>query len=202
MLFQHAFNIHYRFQHAFSTCITDFNMHYRFQHVLKFSTCFFKMFSTHFKHEIHLWYQPCWKLCWKPCQRFQSVFKTMSKISKCVENHRDVMLHDPFHQFWNIIALLKIKSDIINEDYRSLWCYMWSVIEILCGLEEKIGPVCMQLVHNVHATEKFWIQRCCELSLFSFKLSKFVSIFSGIRKLEHLKEIHAFGTAIWCLGDE
>ena len=32
---------------------------------------------------------------------------------------------------------------------------MWSVIEILCGLEEKIGPVRMQLVHNVHATENF-----------------------------------------------
>ena len=27
-----------------------FNMHYRFQHVLKFSKCFFKMLSTHFKH--------------------------------------------------------------------------------------------------------------------------------------------------------
>ena len=65
------------------------------------------------------------------------------------------LLRDTFHQFWNIIAVIKIKSDIINEDYRSLWCYMWSVIEILCDLEEKIGPVCMQLLHNVHATENF-----------------------------------------------
>ena len=59
-------------------------------------------------------------------------------------------LHDPFPQFWNIIAVIKIKSDIINEDNRSLW----SVIEILCGLEEKIGPVCMQLLHNVHASNE------------------------------------------------
>ena len=32
---------------------------------------------------------------------------------------------------------------------------MLSVIEILCGLEEKIGPDCMQLLHNMHATENF-----------------------------------------------
>ena len=25
----------------------------------------------------------------------------------------------------------------------------------LCCLEEKIGPVCMQLMHNVHAVENF-----------------------------------------------
>ena len=29
------------------------------------------------------------------------------------------------------------------------------MIEILCGLEENIGPVCMQLLHNVHAMEIF-----------------------------------------------
>ena len=152
MLFQHTFNI-------------VFNMHYRFQHVLKFSTCFFKMFSTHFKHEIHLY------MLWT---MLKTVLKTMSNISKCVENYvenfkacwrpcwkfQSVLkitmmwpLHDPFHQFWNIIAVIKMKSYIINEDYRSLWWYMWSLIEILCGLEEKIGHVCMQLLHNVHATE-------------------------------------------------
>ena len=30
------------------------------------------------------------KVCWKPCWKFQGMLKTMSKISKCVENHRDV----------------------------------------------------------------------------------------------------------------
>ena len=45
------------------------------------------------------------------------------------------------------------------------------------GLEEKIGPVCMQLLPNVHAMDIFLIQPCCELSLFSFKLSKFVWYF-------------------------
>ena len=69
----------------------------------------------------------------------------MSKISKSVKNHHDVTVTWPFPSIWNVIAVIKIKSDVINEDFRSLWCYMWSVIEILCGLEEKIGPVCMQL---------------------------------------------------------
>ena len=137
------------------------------------------------------------KACWKPCQKFQSMLKhsfqnafqisTRAEIqfSTCIT---DFNMHvskitmmwplcDPFHQFWNIIAVIKIKSDIINEDYRSLWCYMWSVIEILCGLEEKIGPDCMQLLHNMHATENFKIQPCCELPLFSFKLSKLVRYF-------------------------
>ena len=139
-------------------------MHYRFQHVLKFSKCFFKMFSTHFKHKNSpmVWtmlktglktmsniskcvenYVENFKVCWKPYRKFQTVSKIIMTWP----------LRDPFHQFWNIIAVIKMKSDIINEDYRSLWCYMWSVIEILCGFEEKIEPVCMQLLHNVHATE-------------------------------------------------
>ena len=54
-------------------------------------------------------------------------------------------------------------------------CEVW--FEIQFGLEEKIGPVCMQLLHNVHATEKFLIQPCCELPFFSFKLSKLVRYF-------------------------
>ena len=160
-------------------------MHYRFQNVLKFSKCFFQMFSTHFKHKNS-------PMVWT---MLKTVLKTMSNISKCVENHVEnfkacwkpcwkfrsvskitVMwpLHNPFHQFRNIIAVIKIKSDIINEDYKSLWCYMWSVIEILCDLEEKIEPICM---HNVHAKENFLIQPCCELPLFSLKLSKLVRYF-------------------------
>ena len=59
--FQHALKIsicaeifYMLFQHAF-------NMHYRFQHALQISTCseIFNMFSTYFKHEIHLCYEPC-----------------------------------------------------------------------------------------------------------------------------------------------
>ena len=61
---------------------------------------------------------------------------------------------------------------------------MSGLIEMLCGLEEKFWPICMQLLHNVHAMENFLIQNCCELSLFPFKLSKFVLYFSGIRKLK------------------
>ena len=150
------------------------------------------MFLTHFKHEIHLWYEPCWKLCWKPCQIFQSVLKTMLKISRHVENHvknfkvcrKSLMwlLRDPFHQFWNIIAVIKIKSDIINEDYRSLWCYMWSLIESYVVLKRKLGP----FVCNPCIMCMLW--KIFEFNLavnFLYFLSNWVNllgIFSGIRK--------------------
>ena len=49
---------------------------------------------------------------------------------------------------------------------------MHSLVEILCGLDKDIGLVCWQLVHDMHAPEIFGIQPICELSLFSFKLSK------------------------------
>ena len=64
-----------------------FKMHYRFQHVLKFSfqhalqisehselfKCFFKMFSTHFKHKNS-------PMVWT---MLKTVLRTMSNISKC-----------------------------------------------------------------------------------------------------------------------
>ena len=136
IVFKMTLQISTRAEIKFSPCITDFNMHYRFQHVLKFSKCFFKMLSTHFKHKNS---PMLWSI-------LKTVLKTMSNISKCVENHVENfkacwkpcwkfqsvskitmtwLLHDPFHQFWNIIAVIKIKSDITNEDHRSLWCYMW-----------------------------------------------------------------------------
>ena len=46
-----------------------------------------------------------------------------------------------------------------------------------CGLDEEIGLVCWQLVHDMHAMEIFGIQPTCELSLFSFKLSKLIRYF-------------------------
>ena len=54
---------------------------------------------------------------------------------------------------------------------------MPSLVEILCLLEEKFGLVCRQLQHDMHATETFDVQHTCELTLFSFKLSKLVRYF-------------------------
>ena len=45
---------------------------------------------------------------------------------------------------------------------------MCNFVEILCVLEGKIGLVCWQLLHNLHATEILFSY------LFSFKFSKFV----------------------------
>ena len=69
---------------------------------------------------------------------------------------------------------MKIKSDIISEDYRSLWCYVSSLIEILCVLEEKIGFYFLQLLHGLHAMENLFFNLAVNFYLFFFKLSKFV----------------------------
>ena len=58
-----------------------------------------------------------------------------------------------------------------------MWCCMPSLVEILCCLDEKIGLVHWQLVHDMHAMEIFGIQPTCELSLFSLKLSKLIRYF-------------------------
>ena len=55
---------------------------------------------------------------------------------------------------------------------------MPSLVEILCCLDEEIGLVCWQLMHDMHAMEIFGIQPTCELSLFSFKLNKLLDISS------------------------
>ena len=54
---------------------------------------------------------------------------------------------------------------------------MPSLVEILCTLEEEIGLVCRQLLHDMHAMETFDIQPTCELSLPSIKLSELVGYF-------------------------
>ena len=38
-----------------------------------------------------------------------------------------------------------------------MWCCMPSLVEILCCLDEEIGLVCWQLMHDMHATEIFFI---------------------------------------------
>ena len=53
-------------------------------------------------------------------------------------------------------------------------CCMYSLVEILCLLEEKFGLVCLQLPHDLHATEIFGVQPSCKLSLFSMKMSELV----------------------------
>ena len=54
---------------------------------------------------------------------------------------------------------------------------MPSLVQILYILEEEIGLVCRQLLHDMHATETFDIQTTCELSLLSIKLSELVGYF-------------------------
>ena len=152
------------------------------------------------------------KACWKPCQKFQSMLKhsfqnalqisTPAEIqfSTCITDFNMHVLKitvmwplcNPFHQFWNIIAVIKIKSDIINEDYRSLWCYMWSVIEILCGLEEKIGPDCMQLLHNMHATENFKFNLAVNFLYFLSNWVNLLGIFTSCEKIRAFKRNPCF----------
>ena len=58
-----------------------------------------------------------------------------------------------------------------------MWCCMPTLVEILCCLDEEIALVCWQLMHDMHAMEILGIQPTCELSLFSFKVSKLIRYF-------------------------
>ena len=113
------------------------------------------------------------KACWKPCQNFKACQK-----SPCHDRYMTL-----FHQFWNILTVIKIKSDIINEDYRSLWYYMSSLIEMLCVLAGKIGFVCWQLLHDLHATENLFFNLAVNFLYFLSNWVNLLGIFSGIRKL-------------------
>ena len=139
-------------------------------------------------------FKACWNIVFKMHYRFQHMlkfsFQHALQISTCMRQKSP--LCDPFHQFWNIIAVIKIKSDIINEDYRSLWCYMWSVIEILCGLEEKIGPDCMQLLHNMHATENFKFTLAVNFLYFLSNWLNLLGIFTSCEKLRAFKRNPCF----------
>ena len=186
-LFQHAFNIvcnmHCRFQHALqiSTCAEIFNM--LFQDVFNtFQTWNSPMLWTMLKTTLKTMsniskcvenYVENFKACWKPCWKFQSVSKITMMWPLC----------DPFHQFWNIIAAIKIKSDIINEDYSpyGATCEVW--LKSCVVLKRKLGL----FVCNSSIMCMLW--KIFEFNLavnFLYFLSNWVNllgIFSGIRKL-------------------
>ena len=123
----------------------------------------------------------------------KTVLKTMSKISRHIETMSKFQsiskitmtwpLHDSFHQFWNILTVIKIKCDIINEDYGSLWCYMLSLIEMLCVLAGKIWFVCWQLLHDLQCTENLFFNIAVNFFYFLSTWVNLLGIFSGIRKL-------------------
>ena len=56
------------------------------------------------------------------------------------------------------------KTDIVSEDIKVLQSYMCRLVEILCVLQDEIGLVYWQLLHEIHAIEFFWIQPTCEFS--------------------------------------
>ena len=97
-----------------------------------------------------------------------------------------------FHQFWNLITVIKIKSDIINEDYRSLWCYMSSFIEILCVLTGKIGFVCWQILPDLHAKKNLFFNLAVNFLYFLSNWVNLLGIFSGIRKLRAFEKNPCF----------
>ena len=65
-----------------------------------------------------------------------------------------------------MILSVKTIGKCCADDSSLMCCCMCSLVEILCLLEEKIGLVCLQLPHDMHATETFDIQPTCELSYF------------------------------------
>ena len=103
------------------------------------------------------------------------------------------MLKSMLFAFWSVYSTSKLpppkKTDIISEDIKLLWSYMCSLVEILRVLEDEIGLVCWQLPHEIHVMEIFWIQPTCELSLFSFKMSKLIRYFYWLSETKSIWNI-------------
>ena len=45
---------------------------------------------------------------------------------------------------------------MIKENNRALWCYMYSLVGMLCMLQGQIGLICLQLLHDLHAADILW----------------------------------------------
>ena len=123
------------------------NMHYRFQN-RNFQNAFPRCFQHISNIKIHLWYEPCWKLCWGPCQIFESVLKTILKISRLGSYFRkrhDVTVTWPFENIFHRTNTVKIYTDIMDKDNGMFWSCMCSLIKILWVLKEKISLNCWQL---------------------------------------------------------
>ena len=121
------------------------------------------------------------KACWKPCQNFKACRK-----SPWHDRYMTLFIN------FETLTVIKIKSDIINEDYRSLWCYMSSLIEMLCVLAGKIGFVCWQLLHDLHAMENLFFNLAVNFLYFLSNWVNLLGIFSGIRKLRAFEKNPCF----------
>ena len=181
-------------------------MHYRFQNILKFSKCFFKMFSTHFKHKNS-------PMVWT---MLKTVLRTMSNISKCVENHIEnfkawVILQKK-GMTWPWRDLLKTYfTELIQLKYKLI---LWIKTMGCCGLACVVwlkscefskrksvlvvgnsSMMCLlQKFLNLTHLWTFFIFYQTEWTCWVFLLP--------VRSQEHLKEIQAFEAAIWYLGDQ
>ena len=72
--------------------------------------------------------------------------KTSKKSEPCWNSHDIIICDSSIKSYKYRTDSIKIEADIINEDNRSMWCCMCSLVEILCVLKEEIGLVCWQLL--------------------------------------------------------
>ena len=151
-------------------------MHYRFQNILKFSKCFLKMLSTHFKHknspmvwtmlktvEEHVKY---FKVYWKPYWKFQGLGHT-------AEKGMTWLWCDLLKTYFTELIQLKYKLLIVGNS------------SMMCLLQKFLNLTRLWTFFIFYQTEwTYWV----------FLLP--------MRSQEHLKEIQAFEAAIWYLGDQ
>ena len=179
-------------------------MHYRFQNILKFSKCFFKMFSTHFKHKNS-------PMVWT---MLKTVLMTMSNISKCVENHIEnfkawVVLQKKAWRNHDVTFWKHIFTELIQLKYKLiLWIKTMGCCGLACVVWLKscefskrksvliVGNSSMMCLLwkflNLTHLWTFFIFYQTEWTCWVFLLP--------VRSQEHLKEIKAFEAAIWYLG--
>ena len=88
-------------------------------------------------------------------------------------NQYDVTVTWLFQHILYRTKRVEIKTNIIIEDNRFICCYICFWVEILCVLEGKIGLVCWQLLHDLHAIDILWFNLSVNLLYF---LSKWMTL--------------------------
>ena len=133
---------------------------------------FYGLCRTHFSCLTHLmcsYHLPFWKCCEinveiamlkRMCnENIQSSFNHKTWKFEICWNEHYVTVWFPLHQIFDRIRIIKIKTVIVNEDNRLIFCYMVSMVDIPCVyLKGKLGLFVGNFcIDHLHVTDFFQI---------------------------------------------
>ena len=152
------------------------------------------------------------KACWKPCQKFQSMlkhsFQNALQISTCAEIQfstcvTDFNMHvskitvmwplcDPFHQFWNIIAVIKINLILLMKTIGpcGATCEVW--LKSCVVLKRKLGLIVCNSCIMCMLRKIFEFNLAVNFLYFLSNWVNLLGIFTSFEKLRAFKRNPCF----------